>query len=267
MLLVYDINEPSNVIWPDGGLNTLDFLVPGHAYLINMFVASSYTYPMPTMAPAPIFNEPPAMTKSSVWNEVINTGNPHFISVHQDALASIETGDIIGVFDADGSCVGITEYISSDGNLFIPAFGNDELTESKDGLLDGEKMTYKLFRGSNNTVYEVEVAYSEDMPNADGLYELHGMSMIVELKVGSTSVFDAQLSAISVYPNPTNGLLNITGLDKEVEVTVTNIHGQVISHQTVNENTTLDLSTQPGGVYFIKMMTEQSTRIEKIVLR
>lgn len=266
LLILYDI-KTNAVIWPDGGIYLLDYLVPDRAYLINMFVPSSYTYPMPSMAPAPNFVEQPTQAKSGVWNEVTRTGNPHFISVHMDALSSLETGDFIGVFDVNNNCVGMTEVGSKESNLFIAAFGDDEVTEAKDGLFVGEGMIYKLYRSSNNTEYELEVTYNTQFPNADGTFQINGMSMIAELKVGSTSISDGQLSNVSIYPNPTTGLLNISGINGNLDVTLTNVQGQQVLNTTISGDATIDLSTQPRGVYFIRLTSDSSSRIEKVVLK
>jgi len=267
LLILYDIHNPSGIIWPDGGLYLLDYLVPDRAYLINMFVASSYTYPMPSMAPAPNVTYPPAPAKLAVWNDVTNTGQPHFISIQKDALANLETGDFIGVFNAQNQCVGMTEFATKESNLFIPAFGDDETSEAIDGLAAGERMIFKIYRPSNGYTYELDVTYSEEMPNSDGLFEVHGMSMIVDLKVGSTSISDGQLSSVAIYPNPTTGLLTITGIDGQFDVTVTNVQGQQILRSAVAGQATLDLSNQPKGIYFVRLTSDNSSRIEKVVIK
>ncbi|MBE0637300.1 MAG: T9SS type A sorting domain-containing protein [Bacteroidales bacterium] len=266
LLILFDINT-NEVIWPDGGLFLLDYLTPDHAYLINMFVPSSYTYPVPTMAPAPTFVYPPAEAKLNVWNEVANTGTPHFISIHKYALSSLETGDFIGVFDGNNICVGMAEYVNPESNLFIAAFGDDEVTEVKDGLTVGEGMTFKLFRLSTNTEYELEVTYDAQFQNTDGTFQVHGMSMISELKVGSTSISDGYLSSVAIYPNPTTGLLNISGIEGDVNIILSNVQGQQILTTTANGEITIDLSAQPRGVYFIRLTNETSSRIEKVVLK
>ncbi len=270
-IILYDI-KTNQIIWPDGLIfpghpASFEYLMPGVGYLINMTTADSYTYPMPTMSPAPPVVNQPAQTKFSTWNEVVNTGNPHFFSIQNEALSAIEFGDVIGVFNADDRCVGLVEYNTAEGNLFLAAFGDDELTDIKDGLTVGETMTFKLFRASNNTKYDLEVVYADHLANADGLFQIFGMSMIVELKVGSTSIQNAQLSSVGIYPNPTTGLVNISGVERAMEVILTNVQGQEISRTIVTENATIDLSTQSKGVYFIRLMTDNSTRIEKIILK
>ena len=267
LLILFDIYDPTKVIWPDGGLYSLDWLVPDHAYMINMFVPSSYTYPAVSKAPAPAIAEPEPMVKSPIWNEVTNTGNPHFIVIDKSAMNMLESGDMIGVFDANSRCVGIAEFTSNENNLFLPVFGDDEFTELKDGMADGELMIFKLFKASSNKEYELQVTFSQEMSNSDGLFELNGMSMIVELKVGSTSISEGDLNALAVYPNPTNGLVNISGINQVVNIVVTNIQGQDILATSLSKDSSLDLSGHSKGVYFIRLTTENSVRIERVVLK
>ncbi len=267
LLILFDMYDPTAVIWPDGGLDNLEYLVPDHAYMINMFVPAEYTYPMPSTAPAPNFVQPPARVKLEVWNEVINTGQPHFLSLHVDALASLELGDYIGVFNSEGLCVGMVEYTSNENNHFIAAFGNDEYTEEKDGLDDGELMIFKVYRPSNGLVYALEVTYSDKMPDVDGLYKLYGMSMITGMKLGPTAIGEEQFNSLRIYPNPTTGLFNISGLEGDFEVIITNAQGQQIMSLELNGQTTLDLTTQPKGVYFIRFTNENISKITKIVIK
>jgi hypothetical protein len=176
-------------------------------------------------------------------------------------------GDYIGVFNSEGLCVGMVEYTSNENNHFIAAFGNDEYTEEKDGLDDGELMIFKVYRPSNGLVYALEVTYSDKMPDVDGLYKLYGMSMITGMKLGPTAIGEEQFNSLRIYPNPTTGLFNISGLEGDFEVIITNAQGQQIMSLELNGQTTLDLTTQPKGVYFIRFTNENISKITKIVIK
>ncbi|MFP4469962.1 MAG: T9SS type A sorting domain-containing protein [Bacteroidales bacterium] len=264
LLILFDIHT-NEIVWPDGGIFTLNFLVPDRAYLINMINPSSYTYPIPSSSPAPQIANPDMQNRAGSWNEVVNTGITHFISIHLDAQSNFDNGDVIGVFDSEGTCVGMA-VVDHNGNLLLAANGDDELTDAKDGLVEGEKMSYKLYKSATGEEMALEATYSDQM-NATGLFEVNGTSMITDLKAGSTSVDNNALSSLSIYPNPSTGLLKISGLNAEADMIVSNAHGQIVYRGRVNGNTDLDLSTQPKGVYFIKLMSEDATKIEKVVLK
>jgi hypothetical protein len=263
MLLIFDIYN-NDLIWPGGGINTLDMLYPDYAYMISMLNAASYTFAMPT-GPVPPEPQQPEEMRVDGWNDVVNTGTVHFISITPDAQKDFQTGDYIGVFNSDGLCVGVVEYKGEGESLFLPAYGDDAVTDNVDGLLEGEHMTFKLNR--NGVEYGLTPTYSTEMPNYDGAFEVNGMSKINEFKMGSTAIGENELSTLSIYPNPSTGVFNIDGISDAVNVVVTNVQGQVVYTGTVAERSQLDLSSQPKGVYFIEIRAEQSVRTEKVVIK
>jgi len=269
LMLLFDMNT-NKIIWPAGGIlpgnpGSLSFLTPGHAYLINMINAAAYTYPMPS---GPVYGNPELPLRGgnkTNWNDVINTGISHFISISEEAQKEFQSGDIVGVFNNAGTCVGISEF-AEQGNLFIGANGDDEYTSELDGLTTGEAMTYKLYR-SDRSIYELEPTYSTQMPNSDGLFAPEGMSLIAAFKLSSTAISENQLSSLNLYPNPSTGIFNITGLGSNVKMTVSNAQGQEIYSKIVSGNTQLDMTLQPKGIYLIKFMNDNSLRIEKVVIK
>jgi len=80
-------------------------------------------------------------------------------------------------------------------------------------------------------------------------------------------------NAVSIFPNPTSGAVNIslTGKLGNVEVTVFNVLNETIvnTSEKINNEKTLqyDLSEQPSGLYFVRIKTASAELIEKIVLK
>jgi hypothetical protein len=71
---------------------------------------------------------------------------------------------------------------------------------------------------------------------------------------------------IDVYPNPTNGLLNVSG-NGTMHITMSNLLGQSMLKTTANGSTTLDLSRYESGMYLIRIETESGITVQKINLR
>lgn len=79
----------------------------------------------------------------------------------------------------------------------------------------------------------------------------------------------------SVYPNPTNDVVNIDFVlenSDTVSLRLTTIHGQVIKEVKLNgitgmQTTTLDLGNQSSGMYFITIATETESYTAKVVKR
>ncbi|MFH2142646.1 MAG: T9SS type A sorting domain-containing protein [Bacteroidota bacterium] len=79
---------------------------------------------------------------------------------------------------------------------------------------------------------------------------------------------DKGIADVLIFPNPTTGKINIIteGIRK---IDVTNIQGKLVLSQKSkdkSQNTIIDLSTQPKGIYIIKVRTERGVAVEKIVL-
>lgn len=74
------------------------------------------------------------------------------------------------------------------------------------------------------------------------------------------------VDAFSMYPNPSNqDIVTLTFPDNsEKTVTVHNFLGQVISTQTA-ASTTIDLSVEEKGIFFVSVMQNGETRTEKLV--
>ncbi len=98
----------------------------------------------------------------------------------------------------------------------------------------------------------------------------------------TTCEFDVQVNAfvgiedlseigISIYPNPTTGIVNINFAKVsnfgKVEITITDITGKVIYSKDVacNVSTTIDLSNNANGVYFIKFQNSKTVKTLKII--
>ena len=71
---------------------------------------------------------------------------------------------------------------------------------------------------------------------------------------------------ISIYPNPTNGLININ-FDKNIEkIIVSNVSGKVVKEININSNNyIIDLSNQTKGVYIISIITDNSVITEQVI--
>jgi hypothetical protein len=95
-----------------------------------------------------------------------------------------------------------------------------------------------------------------------------------EVKFGDvTGVNDRQDDeAITLYPNPTSGKFYLDGLDNSspVEIRAYNVIGEQVlctrSNSKGEIGTTLELTNQPAGVYFIHIITPRGTSIKKIIL-
>ena len=71
---------------------------------------------------------------------------------------------------------------------------------------------------------------------------------------------------INLYPNPTNGLLNIEG-QGTMHISIANLLGQTLQETTSEGSTTLDLSCYESGMYLIRIETENGVMVQKVNVR
>jgi hypothetical protein len=80
----------------------------------------------------------------------------------------------------------------------------------------------------------------------------------------------SSLTNVVVYPNPSNGILNISSLNKSNNYTLTDMHGKTIhSFNNTSENSDfqVNLSSYANGVYFIRAESNSGDiKVFKIIL-
>ncbi len=77
------------------------------------------------------------------------------------------------------------------------------------------------------------------------------------------------IDGISIYPNPTKNIINITSASiKNSEVAIFNMLGEMVyqNNSSTKNTITVDLSNQPNGVYFVKVKTNDKVSTRKIML-
>jgi len=79
----------------------------------------------------------------------------------------------------------------------------------------------------------------------------------------TTEQEDFVLPAISIYPNPTSGQLNITNDEQNIQmISIYNLSGIQLFN---TQNTTFDISHLPSGMYFVQIKTPKGIVTKKIV--
>lgn len=81
----------------------------------------------------------------------------------------------------------------------------------------------------------------------------------------ANNVFNTK--AISIYPNPSYGYLNLT-TEKSVDVNITDLLGKsVFQKKNVDNTQTLNLTNLAKGIYLVKVSNENINYTEKIILK
>ncbi|MCB0736176.1 MAG: T9SS type A sorting domain-containing protein [Bacteroidetes bacterium] len=85
--------------------------------------------------------------------------------------------------------------------------------------------------------------------NSSSIDSLITISSIVGLKRSADNL-------ISIYPNPANGMLHFSNIESGQEVVIFNSNGNKVLKAKMEENSTINISSLPVGVYWLKLDDE-----------
>jgi hypothetical protein len=96
-----------------------------------------------------------------------------------------------------------------------------------------------------------------------------------DFTAGSSSKLAGPVTALEVYPNPSDDIFNIGFVSEEaqtINVKVVNMIGEVVYTENLEEfmgnyANSIDMNTQPKGVYFLEITTNNGSMNHKIVLQ
>ncbi len=113
--------------------------------------------------------------------------------------------------------------------------------------------TYELAQG--DVYYSVNCIYIRDEEQCESEY--------FDVLINITNVNENGNSA-QVYPNPTNGMLNISASGLQ-HITITNLMGQIVYDQNADANQiTINMSQFGNGVYMVRIETANGTSLQKV---
>ncbi|MDD3772428.1 MAG: Omp28-related outer membrane protein [Weeksellaceae bacterium] len=146
---------------------------------------------------------------------------------------------------------------------------------------------------ANNTTYEIEIELPGDdcysfriidvggdggasftlkdnsgaiLIESDGDY---GSGFISEFKKGALGLYEQDLSAVNIYPNPSSGVVNITSDAKIDNIYVYDLSGRAIytANRLATNKTELDLTAFGKGTYIIKIDAGKTITTKKVVIK
>jgi len=159
---------------------------------------------------------------------------------------------------------------------------NDEIT--LDANQNNNYHTYAWSNGCTNPTCQIS--------GADLGVGTHNISVTVADTVGTTGYYEGRetrcfktdditihvtedmsidlnsFDNISIYPNPTTGLVNIKQIEpKKISITVLDLNGKEIFQNTnTKQDQSINLSHLKKGFYFIKLTSEDYTKTTKLVI-
>jgi len=242
------------VYWPEGSLFTLEYLEPGKAYFIKVSADVSITFPECAAVKSAVETSQNQFINNTSWNNVTATAASHTFGIDAVAMSQYNEGDVVGIFTGDGYCAGMVSV--SKENTALMAWADDIYTNAVNGFADGEALNFKLFVQATGEDFDLIPTFDSNY-DSEGAFVSHGITRIVDFKTSATGISETEAS-VSVYPNPTSGLLSINtnGFDY---LEVYSVVGQkVFETQIPGENTQINVNTLDNGFYFIKFVNSKS---------
>jgi uncharacterized repeat protein (TIGR03803 family) len=127
------------------------------------------------------------------------------------------------------------------------------------GTTNGNHPSGSLF---SDGTFLYGVTYGGGVGNNGTVFKLGGaLSEVTEINIANEVV---------IYPNPASTILNLAlrqAQGDKAELTITDLLGNVVKHQTIEtEKTTIDLTEFGNGVYFVSVKTNEGIITKKVVV-
>jgi hypothetical protein len=288
--LIIAKNNAGQTYIPQYGIDDIGQMQPGQGYQVYLSTSGTLIYP-PTgglpkttkMLAVESGSKNLIKTLTDHFQFTPNTGENATIVIPVDIMpkysddTTLNNGDEIGVFTADGLCCGAVVWQNL--SAAITVWGNNSQTDSMDGFVAGDTLHYRVWKKNADIEYTARVDYQTGNLR---VYQANGFSVLTELVADlTTDVTDKDKGTIPSnfklcqnYPNPFNMETTIAyQLPKtsEVILTVYDTQGHIVRRLIQGDKAAgsytvrWDGSNQSGnrvasGIYFCHILiTEKKT--------
>jgi hypothetical protein len=206
------------------------------------------------------------------FDRPVNTGTNHTLLILGSAWeTSPEIGDEIAVYDSERNLVSsIAWRPEQEGHSGLAIWGDDELTQEKEGMLSGEVFSIVLFDKSEDVTTELKV---NQWDRGDNVFSKDGLSVINS--IATSNVVTQELELFQNVPNPVMDNTNIRFYlpqDGNVRLIVSNTLGQEIITLTSAEfpkgmhTIQMDATSMSTGVYLYSLEANNKSITKQLTL-
>lgn len=223
---------------------TSSFATSVQSYTLVLFTPTGVTYTVnSSLANAPAQNTFPA---SAVGGSAMEDG--HLVSNVPGAPFNIAAPD-----SASNPVIFYTFTLNG-----TPTTGNLRLMANNDPEAGGAFGLASVVQGDSTD--DGSASYRNLMENTAS-----GLSGITTFNLATLGTTNNELDKVAIYPNPVKDVLNIKGLNNELQKAVIyNVNGQKVITQTSNLET-INTSALTSGIYFVQLETANSTKTIKLI--
>ncbi len=206
---------------------------------------------------------------------------------HETLAAALEAADLVDALSGEGP---FTVFAPTDDAFdALPDGVLDDLLDDPEGdltdillyhvvaayalstdLEDGQEITTMLGEDVLVTINEEGVFINDAQVIVVDLLAENGVVHVIDavlLPDDGTGIVDAEAASFTVYPNPAYDRLNVKA-SMGATITLTNIMGSVV-HSIIAESDEIsfDVSSLPGGVYFISVEDRGARVTQKVIVK
>lgn len=197
--------------------------------------------------------------------------------------------DITGDYTVTGNSievnVTITPYLNGDYVLRVAVIENETTQNAAtNGETSFENVMMKMLPDAQGTTISLTAGtpitnnFTMDLSGTN-VEEMNDLSVVVFVQddatrnimqsayaINTMGVHESNIAQIGLYPNPSNGFLNVA-TPEEVDIQISNILGEtVFTQKQVTNETVLNLNSLNAGVYFVTITKDSQKITKKIIL-
>ena len=194
-------------------------------------------------------------------------GGELVVAIRDTTLISDETFDPSDVI-ATSDFYLVTQSDVDNGFITVP-FSSPEYLSAGSYFISVEMY-------SNGNATDIYILDDETIPQpyymsmiyipGDQVYS-NGTAAAIRMITGDSVGLEEDISGVSIYPNPSNGVININ-LDEPGDyfIQVTDLLGKVVHEVSVQNNTTLNLENIDKGIYLLDISNNEGSKTTKVII-
>ncbi|MEC7286142.1 MAG: T9SS type A sorting domain-containing protein, partial [Bacteroidota bacterium] len=193
-----------------------------------------------------------------------------------DKMLKLKEANYIGQYwtttDNARGPIDLTKYDKMSVDVWVEAISTDKTLGIALLTSDEKKVDYTIAAGDAGwRTIELNVSDYGGIDAVNGVkWEPNPQGSISLMYIDNFYAYDSTLSiddleesTITIYPNPSTGIVNITGVEQVDEIRVFTISGQLVKKA---ENTSsIDLSSEMRGLYMIEIESDGKTIVNRLI--
>ncbi|MEN9987306.1 MAG: hypothetical protein RLZZ585_345 [Bacteroidota bacterium] len=233
-------------------------------YLFNQFsfvatVLNSYD-PNDKQCHLPTYIQPDVQENLQFTVRFQNDGN--FPALNVVVRDTISTNLDLSTFRFVGSKHPVSYSIDAVSREVVFRFSGIQLLPSVDSLEGSQGyFTYEIMESPN-------LSLNSEITNTAYIYFDFNPAIITNTTLninGYLGFSENATNQLTVYPNPSNGILQITGIEHG-QLYVMSLTGQLVYEKTYEKGEMIDLSSLNAGLYYLQMYTDEGEFNQKVNL-